>query len=973
MGAKRHVRPKEEDMKNLKVFVLVMFLFVIIIHAEWNHAKTVFDFSGDDSVLVGGYGSLSGKWYKSSGPQGIVVDPNGRIWVAMHYGFGPNKEGKVEFLGTGEYDTCHYKPLYCFNPDGTPAPFSPITVLDFPGGLTDTLYAESEFNGSGKGISLDKDGNILYVSYCTVYKINYQTGEGINYFIPSDRGSLTEAVQDYINGFIYVGYVVPSGRPIYLLDENLEMIGNVIDEPHQIMRTLAVRTTNDGTHLYNGTCWSGNGVMHWFSEDPEFVEFTPVDTIGNIDTYIDENDSIYYDVKLWSSSLDWTPEGNLLVGSLRQSWAGPLGSKWWIIDPVTGEYLDSFGEPAPDPESHYVRGYELIPGGVNGPRGGFFTDSHTLYTVDFYMNTLDKWTGFPTVVEEWSIQLSVSTDTYTDTDNYIGTSFGASDGFDPDIDLPEPPPPTSNYVQLYFPHPEWGEALVNFKKDIKYPVDLLYFQKIWDFTVATDQVGQLHTIETLNLSGIDYETGVYIIDQATEEIIQLSTSFPAYTFTPSSAGEYYFQILAGRLYPVLEITLDCTAGWNMLCLPLKPLTNSFDELFGDDIADMSYLYEYDGNTGYNQIGYMYQGKGYWLGLLSDETLIYIGDSVAIPVTMSLREGNNLIGNPFKYTIDKTDMSFTKETVTLSYENAVLNNWISDALYHWENNAVGVYLPADTLATWWGSWMTALTDGVSLNFNPHISEKNSIVASNKTESGSGWITSLKIMADWGSDVSSSFGMRSDASDGFDAKYDYPEPPLSPTGKFLTGYFEHPDWNKSFANYDRDIRELSETVTRWNYKIRSSNEGKVRIFWSIQNFPAGNSLVLVDQETNTMIDMTSQSFYEFDYKGTTDFEIVMNSTTSIDKNQTLPTEYAISQNYPNPFNPVTTIDYQLPENTDVRLDVYNLLGQLVMTLVDQKQTAGYYSIRLDGSELSTGIYIYKIDTGAYQKIKKCILVK
>jgi len=159
-------------MKNFKVFVFVMFLFVVITQAEWYHAETVFDFSGTDSVLLGGYGSLSGEWYKSSEPQGIVVDSNGRIWVAMHNRYGPNSEGEVEFLGTnynGEYDTCHYKPLYCFNPDGTPAPFSPITMFDFPDGSRDTLYAESYANGSGKGLSLDMDGNVLYTAYSTIY------------------------------------------------------------------------------------------------------------------------------------------------------------------------------------------------------------------------------------------------------------------------------------------------------------------------------------------------------------------------------------------------------------------------------------------------------------------------------------------------------------------------------------------------------------------------------------------------------------------------------------------------------------------------------------------------------------------------------------------------------------------------------------------------------------------------------------
>ncbi|MCG2716148.1 MAG: T9SS type A sorting domain-containing protein, partial [Candidatus Marinimicrobia bacterium] len=144
------------------------------------------------------------------------------------------------------------------------------------------------------------------------------------------------------------------------------------------------------TTLYNGTTWSGNGIMAWESADPEFESFVPTDTIGNVAEYV-VGDTTYLDVKVWSSSLDWTPDGNLLVGALRQSWGGPMGSQWWIFDPVNDEYLESFGTPVDDEYGNLPWGYHLA-GGVNGPRGGFFTDANTVYTVDFYLNTLDKWT-----------------------------------------------------------------------------------------------------------------------------------------------------------------------------------------------------------------------------------------------------------------------------------------------------------------------------------------------------------------------------------------------------------------------------------------------------------------------------------------------------------------------------------------------------------------------------------------------------
>jgi hypothetical protein len=90
-------------------------------------------------------------------------------------------------------------------------------------------------------------------------------------------------------------------------------------------------------------------------------------------------------------------------------------------------------------------------------------------------------------------------------------------------------------------------------------------------------------------------------------------------------------------------------------------------------------------------------------------------------------------------------------------------------------------------------------------------------------------------------------------------------------------------------------------------------------------------------------------------------------------TLPTVYGLDQNYPNPFNPNTTINYQLPENNHVSLKVYDILGNLVTTLVDQEMDAGYHSINWDASQFASGIYIYRIISGSFISTKKMILMK
>jgi predicted outer membrane repeat protein len=89
--------------------------------------------------------------------------------------------------------------------------------------------------------------------------------------------------------------------------------------------------------------------------------------------------------------------------------------------------------------------------------------------------------------------------------------------------------------------------------------------------------------------------------------------------------------------------------------------------------------------------------------------------------------------------------------------------------------------------------------------------------------------------------------------------------------------------------------------------------------------------------------------------------------------LPTEHALSQNYPNPFNASTAIEYQLPVESHVELEVYNTLGRKVVTLVEERQEAGYKSVTWDASSVSSGVYFYKLTVGDFTETKRMMLVK
>jgi hypothetical protein len=83
--------------------------------------------------------------------------------------------------------------------------------------------------------------------------------------------------------------------------------------------------------------------------------------------------------------------------------------------------------------------------------------------------------------------------------------------------------------------------------------------------------------------------------------------------------------------------------------------------------------------------------------------------------------------------------------------------------------------------------------------------------------------------------------------------------------------------------------------------------------------------------------------------------------------------LSQNYPNPFNPSTTIKYELPKTSEVRLSVFDMLGREVSVLVNERRDAGVHEVRFIASNFSSGVYLYRIRAGEFVQTRKLLLLK
>ena len=139
------------------------------------------------------------------------------------------------------------------------------------------------------------------------------------------------------------------------------------------------------------------------------------------------------------------------------------------------------------------------------------------------------------------------------------------------------------------------------------------------------------------------------------------------------------------------------------------------------------------------------------------------------------------------------------------------------------------------------------------------------------------------------------------------------------------------------------------------------------------PAGYVRVLVTLVASDSGNYSGQIYFNSNAPSSPDSVSVYGLITAIMDENNLPTKFALYQNYPNPFNPTTTIKYALPKRSQVRIEVYNVLGERVASLVNDVERAGTHSVKFDGAELPSGVYFYRIIAGSYTAMKKMVVIK
>ncbi|MBN1759908.1 MAG: autotransporter-associated beta strand repeat-containing protein [Chitinispirillaceae bacterium] len=413
-------------------------------------------------------------------------------------------------------------------------------------------------------------------------------------------------------------------------------------------------------------------------------------------------------------------------------------------------------------------------------------------------------------------------------------------------------------------------------------------------------------------------------------------------------------------------------GWSMMAIP-APYRS-------DALKQTAYLLHWDESISERQVYHYYlrkdelptiePGYGYWRKGIGRDTVTIAQDALLrTPVTISLVNkvsGWNQIASPFPY--------------------PVIWRGKSSVLWKW-NQSTGDFEESDSiLEPWAGYWLQSdVTDSVTIDTVPFF--KGSTLAKRRKvwfNSQHQWVFRAVLTTDEGCDAENSFGFMPEAKDGYD-RLDRPEPPrMAGTGSL---YFPRSGWKRGMAKFASDIRRKWDAVNMFEFGISgTSRSGTAKVSFegpgaSIPIYlfvTTGDSFRQVNPDEGITVPLTGSDSYRT--------LVVVDNVAAL---QRLPLRFSMGNAYPNPFCPSTRINYVLPyrwgndgkmvtRDYEVAIELFDLKGRKIRTLVHRKMRPGAYQIFWDGKSSSgrvvaSGHYYCRLKAAPFEEIRKLTLVR
>ncbi|WP_170245693.1 Ig-like domain-containing protein [Fodinibius salinus] len=383
------------------------------------------------------------------------------------------------------------------------------------------------------------------------------------------------------------------------------------------------------------------------------------------------------------------------------------------------------------------------------------------------------------------------------------------------------------------------------------------------------------------------------------------------------------------------------------------------KVFKDDGSEDNFLQEHSKD----QPLAFRAGMGFWV--LSKQSLDIQGTYPAVKpspndtYSISLQPGWNIISNPFRRT-DNWDeiMAFNQDSLTLFgydgsfYESKKMESFSAYYVFNDEDKDINIEIPYTSISkrrqpkssketTKLVSRPKEVTLDIDMESQKRPAKVHIIYHSNKKKS--------KTFTQY-----------------------HPPLKLSNFGAVII--------DKDKTKRKRTLHTKGDVLDRdrkhYTIEVKAKKQEKVRWTPKIPDLKNDMSVLIADpKKGRSKILEHNESYSLMTAKGRKQFEIYVGTTTELQQvqNNLGPQEITLTQNYPNPFNPTTTIKFGINKRSDVSLEIYNILGRKVRTLVNKPLKAGWHRIQFDGTRLASGTYFYRLIVGQKVQTKKMVLIK
>lgn len=425
-------------------------------------------------------------------------------------------------------------------------------------------------------------------------------------------------------------------------------------------------------------------------------------------------------------------------------------------------------------------------------------------------------------------------------------------------------------------------------------------------------------------------------------------------------------------------------SYSLVSLPAEPETGQFANMLWDDlgIVDVNRwrMFRYDNSSsdyveqGDGMFFPIDQGQSYWLIVENEIKVGFAPDKCKStpadhPFEISLKPGWNLIGNPFAFPVDWS--SVTVNDSTIAEQSTV--SWPT----WWDWEASSYTSDRSVLQPFGGCWVKNFGNSiVTLAVPPTQSEEPDKAGPCLGEDD--WMLSLAVQSGPSRDSDNHIGSRKGAYSGWDLN-DRSEAPMAP-GYCVALAFLHDDWESHSGRFSSDIREnlsavsemdTGQTADRWwnfdvakNFALDSVADRVDLKVTGLETLPDNYQAILVDRELDRVVPLSSVDSYQYNLghrdvvKKVADcrFAIYVGPPAGFDPTDghvaPQPLRSRIRTCYPNPFNPSVVVRYELARSGSTKVEIFDVAGRRVRSLLDGNQIAGVHELTWNG-QTDTGM--------------------